>query len=83
MTNREYLINLLMDDLEEQGIVFSRISIDDGGASAESMVRYHISCPYYDGDPRCRCNSIIVGDSIPEELCSECKYEWLDSEVEE
>lgn len=56
MTNREYLINLLM---------------------------YHISCPYQDGDPRCRCNSIIVGDSIPEELCAECKYEWLDSEVEE
>lgn len=69
MTNREYMINLLQNDS----------FIDDGGASYEAMVFYHIACPYFEGDRRCKCRS---GD-INRENCYQCKEEWLDSEVEE
>lgn len=34
MTNREYMINLLLDGLESR---LNRVSIDDGGASEEAM----------------------------------------------
>ena len=44
MTNREYMINLLLDGLESR---LNRVSIDDGGASEEAMIYYNINCPYY------------------------------------
>lgn len=37
MTNREYMINLLLDGLESR---LNRVSIDDGGASEEAMIYY-------------------------------------------
>lgn len=67
MTNREYLIAALTDQ------------IDDGGASEEAAVYYNINCPYYDGDSRCHCS----GKEINRETCVACKFEWLDSEVDE
>ncbi len=78
MTNREYIINLLLDGLEEEKD-FKRESIDDGFASYEAMVNYNIACPYYAGDERCHCNS----QEIESEVCYECKEEWLNSEVEQ
>ena len=42
MTNREYMINLLLDGLEEDGNTLERVSFDDCGASEESMVYYNI-----------------------------------------
>jgi hypothetical protein len=39
MTNREYMINLLLDGLESR---LNRVSIDDGGASEEATI--HIPC---------------------------------------
>ena len=52
MTNREYMINLLLDGLESR---LNRVSIDDGGASEEAMIYYNINCPYYAGDKRAYC----------------------------
>lgn len=54
MTNREYMINLLLDGLESR---LNRVSIDDGGASEEAMIYYNINCPYYAGDKRAYCRS--------------------------
>lgn len=78
MTNREYIINLLLDGLENEAD-FKRVSIDDGFASYEAMVHRNIDCPYYDGDERCYCNI----QEIEREVCYECKEEWLNSEVEQ
>lgn len=78
MTNREYIINLLLDGLENEAD-FERVSIDDGGASYEAMVYDNIACPYCAGDERCHCN----GYEIRRENCHSCKEEWLDSEVEQ
>lgn len=52
MTNREYMINLLLDGLESR---LNRVSIDDDGASEEAMIYYNINCPYYVGDKRAYC----------------------------
>lgn len=46
MTNREYVINLLLNGLEKQGKEFKRVSIDDGGSAYEAMVYYGVNCPY-------------------------------------
>lgn len=46
MTNREYMINLLLDGLESR---LNRVSIDDGGASEEAMIYYNINCPCKSG----------------------------------
>lgn len=67
MTNQEYLIAALNDEF------------DDCGASWESVVYYNIRCPYYDGDPRCKCTVA----EINRETCVDCKREWLESEVDE
>lgn len=40
MTNREYMINLLLDGLESR---LNRVSIDDGGASEEAMIYSDLS----------------------------------------
>ena len=79
MTNREYIINLLLDGLENEAD-FERVSIDDGGASYEAMVYYNIACPYYDDDERCHC---IREEAMTREICYRCKEEWLNSEVEQ
>lgn len=69
MTNRELLIATLTDTLD----------IDDGGATEEAIIHYHIACPYFDGDPRCKC----LNKDISRDLCVECKSEWLDSDIDE
>lgn len=77
MTNREYIINLLLDGLENEAD-FKRESIDDGFASYESMVYYNIACPYYEGDKRCHCKNHDIG----RDTCYACKEEWLNNEVD-
>lgn len=79
MTNRDYMLNLLLDGLEANGEDFQRIHIDDGGASEEAMIYYNVNCPYYMGDERCHCKGIEPNRDI----CVECKSEWLDNEVDE
>ena len=71
MTNREYLGKLLSDPDWP----------DDGGASFESMVVYHVGCPYYCGNPKAHCHNddSFVIDEWGQ--CLECKMEWLVSEV--
>ena len=68
MTNEEYLIAALNDE------------IDDGGAARESIVNYHIGCPYFGRDKRGLCNN---GQPLSRELCVECKEKWLESEVDQ
>lgn len=51
---------------------------DDWGAE-EAVIYYNIACPYFEGDKRSECND----KEITREVCSECKYKWLDSEVDE
>jgi hypothetical protein len=51
---------------------------DDYGAE-EANIYYYIDCPYVCGDKRCECKS----EKVTRELCIECKYKWLDSEVDE
>ena len=60
MTNREYMINLLLDGLESR---LNRVSIDDAGASEEAMIYYNINCPYYAGDKRAYCRK--EGSLVP------------------
>ena len=43
MTNQEYLIAALNDE------------IDDGGAAREAVIHYNIACPYTLGDKRALC----------------------------
>ena len=74
MTNRERMINLLLDGLDKE---LERFVSDDGGASEEAMIYYNINCPYFDSDSRCHCSHTI---SPTREVCSACKTEWLDSE---
>lgn len=56
MTNREVMINLLLDGLDKE---LERFVSDDGGASEEAMIYYNINCPYFDGDSRCHCSHTI------------------------
>ena len=79
MTNREYMINLLLDGLEEDGNTLERVSFDDCGASEESMIYYNINCQYKEFDERCHCR----GKRINREICTACKWEWLDQPVDE
>lgn len=82
MTNREYMINLLLDGLEENGKHLNRVSIDDAGASEEAMIYYNINCPYYAGDKRAYCRK--EGSLVPSrEVCAACKAHWLEQEVDE
>ncbi len=70
MTNREYMARQLADP----------DWIDDGGASYEAMVHYNIDCPYFVGDIRCHCKG--SEESPTRKMCSECKMEWLEAEVD-
>lgn len=78
MTNRAYIICLLLDGLGNEADS-KRLSSDDDSASYEAMVYYNIACPYYVGDERCHCNNY----AIQRETCYGCKEEWLNSEVDE
>ena len=71
-TNREYLIKSLSDPNW----------MDDGGASYDSMLYYHIDCPYPYGDPRAHCSG-KPDDYICWDNCNACKEDWLDREVDE
>lgn len=51
---------------------------DDYGTE-EALIYYNVNCPYLSGDERCECNY----KETTREVCSECKYKWLDSEVDE
>ena len=70
-TNREYLIRSLADPNWE----------DDGGAAYDSMLYYHVDCPYREGDPRAHCCG-KPDDFINWDNCNACKEEWLDREVD-
>lgn len=66
-TNKDYLIATLTE------------SIDDGGASYESVVRYNIDCPYiYNSD--CLNHRENNKYDTPEyrDACIRCKTEWLE-----
>lgn len=80
MTNREYIINLLLDGLECQDKELERVNIDDGGASYEAMVYYNIDCPYVYSDERAMCDNDLI--KISRDTCFRCKVRWLDSEVD-
>ena len=73
------MINLLLDGLEEDGNTLERVSFDDCGASEESMIYYNINCPYKEFDKRCHC----IGKRDNREICTACKWEWLDQPVDE
>ena len=47
LTNREMMINLLLDQLENSGKEFKRFWTDDAGVSEEAMIDDHIDCPYF------------------------------------
>lgn len=79
MTNREYIINLLLDGLGNEADS-KHVSSYDDGASYEAMVYYSIACPYYEDDERCHCER---EEAISREICYGCKEEWLNSEVEQ
>lgn len=75
MTNKEYIIACLNDE------------IDDGGASFEACVYYNIACPYTVGDERAHCYNLpsAANDDYTErrKRCFACKAEWLESEADE
>lgn len=79
LTNREMMINLLLDQLENSGKEFKRFCTDDAGASEEAMVYYNIQCPYFMGDERCLCKGMLDPDR---DTCVTCKTKWLDSEID-
>lgn len=70
MTNKEYIIACLNDE------------IDDGGASFESMVHYNINCPYHIFDKKAHCMNKSC-NYPSRKHCVPCKIEWLESEVEQ
>ncbi|MFR2009962.1 MAG: hypothetical protein ACLS49_00385 [Christensenellales bacterium] len=79
MKNINFLINILMDIMEDEGLEFERINIDDGGAKEEAVVHYHIDCPYTGRDERALC---VQGKKYCRDVCVECKIQWLLDEVD-
>lgn len=74
MKNCEYMIANLTAIKDDNQLV------DDGGSSEEAFVFYNIPCPYCCGDERAHCHGY---DGIAtREMCSACKYEWLNQEVD-
>lgn len=69
MTNQEYLIAALNDE------------IDDGGASWEAVIHYNIACPYTLGDKRALCRSHTT--RMSRETCVQCKEAWLNAQMDE
>lgn len=82
MKNINLLINILMDIMEFEGLEFERINIDDGGATEEAEVHYHINCPYFGRDERALCHGCKLSD-VGRDLCVKCKFQWLLDEVDE
>lgn len=80
MKNINLLANILMDIIEFENLEFERIHIDDGGASEEAEVHYHINCPYFLGDKRALCHN--KKDEICRDICVECKRNWLLQKVD-
>jgi hypothetical protein len=74
MTNKEYIIEVLSDEYNDP--------FDDGGASFEALVHYHINCPYLCGDERAHCHNKPLDYSNDRKHCVACKLEWLDMEVD-
>lgn len=77
-TNREMMVNLLLDQLENSGKEFKRFCTDDAGVSEEAIIDDHIDCPYFIGDERCLCKGMYAG----RDTCVTCKTKWLDSEID-
>ena len=69
MTNQEYLIAALNDE------------IDDCGAAREAVIHYNIACPYTLGDERALCHSRTR--RMSREACVQCKEAWLNAQMEE
>ncbi len=82
MKNINLLINILMDIMEFEGLEFEKINIDDGGATEEAEVHYHINCPYFGRDERALCHGCKLSD-VGRDLCVKCKFQWLLDEVDE
>lgn len=82
MKNINLLINILMDIMEFEGLEFEKINIDDGGATEEAEVHYHINCPYFGRDERALCHGCKLSD-VGRDLCIKCKFQWLLDEVDE
>ena len=68
MTNRDMLIATLKGKLDDYG-------------AEEANVYYHIACPYIHGDKRAKCHDKEW--LIDRNMCTECKFLWLDQEVDE
>ena len=70
-TNKDYLIAALTD------------SIDDGGASYESVAEYDIDCPYVMGaDCLNEHEGNEYGKAEYREGCLRCKLAWLEREYD-
>lgn len=78
MTNREYMINLLLNGLDKE---LERFTFNDEGVSEESMIHYNINCPYFGRDKRALCHE--REKDICRDFCVECKRKWLNNEVDE
>jgi len=66
VTNLQFLIAALTGE------------IDDGGASFEAEVHYHIACPHFQGEENLPCE-----DHEPSrEICVPCKMQWLEAEFD-
>ena len=53
----------------------------DDGAYSESVIAYHVECPYFSGDKRAHCHESKEPDRFG--ICMACKDEWLSAEVDE
>jgi len=70
-TNKDYLIAVLTD------------SIDDGGASYESVAEYDIDCPYVSSaDCLNKSEENEYGTAKYREGCLRCKLAWLEREFD-
>ena len=68
MTNREMLLNALLDR-------------NDDWATTESDIAYHIACPYRSKEQGA-CDDLDYPFSELD-VCAPCIMEWLDKEVSE
>lgn len=70
-TNKDYIVACLTD------------SIDDGGASYESMVKYNIDCPYFrDVDCLNEHENNEYASRKYYDACVRCKLSWLAREYD-
>lgn len=81
-TNREMMIALLLDGAEDKDKTLKRALaleklIDDGGASEEAMIHYHIGCPYF-SNKDCKLKD---NEEPNRKTCVRCKSDWLDRKV--